>query len=199
MDEYERYSVAIVKKERARLFTIFMGEIEKSEAFKDFVPGKHHQGGLSQARYQRHHEAHVHWHLKRVARRLAGILARRPFDRLILAGTGEATSGLKHLLPKGLAQRLVAVIPGEMSAGERDILDTTLAIERRIEREAEERLVKELIEVAGAGGRAILGLAPTFEALWRGEVQTLVVADDARVGGGGFPEFGPLEPRDIAA
>src|SRR2546426_686041 len=104
MDEYERYAVALVDKEKARLFTIFMGEIEESDAFKDFVPGKHHQGGPSQARYQRHHEAYVHWHLKRVARHLAQILGRRPFDRLILAGPEEATSGLKHLLPHALAR-----------------------------------------------------------------------------------------------
>jgi peptide chain release factor subunit 1 len=55
---------------------------EQGEAFKDFVPGKHDQGGPSQARYQRHHEAHVHWHLKRVVSHLAEMLRRRQLDRL---------------------------------------------------------------------------------------------------------------------
>jgi len=67
LDEYERYAVVIVDKERARLFTVFGGEIEERDDFKDFVPGHHDQGGLSQPRYQRHQETHVYWHLKKVA------------------------------------------------------------------------------------------------------------------------------------
>ena len=83
LDDHERYAVALVDKRHARLFTVLMGEIEETDDFKDFVPAKHDQGGLSQANYQRHHEAHVHWHLKRVVQHLATILRRRPFDRLI--------------------------------------------------------------------------------------------------------------------
>ena len=197
LDEYERYAVALVNKEKARLFTVFMGEIEESDAFKDLVPHKTDQGGWAQGRYQRHHEAHVHWHLKKVVRRLSEVLSRRRFDRLIIAGPEEATSGLRHLLPQALASRLVAVVPADVSANERDILDKTLAIEGRAEREAEERVVHELFELAGAGGRAILGPEPTFDALWLGEVMTLVAADGAEVGGGECPNCGRLQPGEI--
>jgi len=34
VDEYERYAVAVVDKERARLFTVFLGEIEEMEEFR---------------------------------------------------------------------------------------------------------------------------------------------------------------------
>jgi peptide chain release factor subunit 1 len=88
LDDHERYAVALVDKRQARLFTVFMGEIEETDEFKDFVPGKHDQGGLSQSHHQRHHEAHVHWHLKRVVQHLAKVLSRRPFDRLILGRAG---------------------------------------------------------------------------------------------------------------
>ncbi|HXG04898.1 MAG TPA: Vms1/Ankzf1 family peptidyl-tRNA hydrolase, partial [Candidatus Binatia bacterium] len=175
-DEYERYAVTLVDKEHARLFTVFLGEIEESEAFADFVPGKHDQGGWSQARYQRHHEAHVYWHLKRVVERLAGLARRRHFDRLVLAGPEEATSELRRLLPRPLARRLAAVIRAEMTAGDREILDKTLAIEQRLEREAEERLVEQILDQAGPGGRATLGVEATLEALSADAVQTLVVA-----------------------
>lgn len=183
LDEFERYAVALVDKERARLFTVYLGEIEEHEQVFDLVPGKHDQGGWSQANYQRHHEAHVYWHLKRVAAELSLLLRRRPFDRLVLAGPEEATSELRRILPRALQTRLVGTFPAELFASEREILERTLEIERRVEREAEERLVKELFETAAAGGPAIYGVAPTLEAIWLGRVHKLVVAEGLRLAG----------------
>lgn len=197
-DEYERYAVALVAMNRARLFTVFMGAIEESDALKDNeVPSKHHQGGLSQSHFQRHHDLHVLWHLKRVAGRLAALFRRRPFDRLILAGPEEVTSELRPLLPDALARRVAAVVPLETSANEREILEKTLEIEAKVKREAEERLLQELFETAEAGGRATRGLAPTLEALWLGEVRTLLVADGAEVTGSECPNCDRLEPGDV--
>src|SRR5581483_4843932 len=49
LDEYERFVVALVDKEKARLFSVFMGEIEEERELFDVVPGRHDQGGWSQA------------------------------------------------------------------------------------------------------------------------------------------------------
>jgi HSP20 family molecular chaperone IbpA len=167
LDEYERYAVALVDKQRARLFTVFLGEIEERASFQEeLLPAKTDQGGLSQAGDQRHHEAHVHWHLKRVVQRLAELHRRRPFDRLILAGPEEATTALRGLLPRALAHRLVAVVPAQASAGDAEILQATLDVETRVEREMEERLFGRVLDLVGPGGRATLGVGPTLAALW---------------------------------
>jgi peptide subunit release factor 1 (eRF1) len=198
-DEYERYAVAVVENDRARLFTVFMGAIEESDALRDkLVPSRHDQGGVSQSHFQHHHDLHVLWHLKRVAGRLAALFRSRPFDRLILAGPEEVTSELRPLLPDPLARRVAAVVPLETYANEREVLKKTLEIEAGVEREAEERLLQELFETAGAGGRATSGVAPTLEALWLGEVRTLVVADGAQGQGSECPNCGRLEPGDVA-
>ena len=199
LDEYERYAVALVDKKKARLFSVYLGAIEESEAFSDFVPGKHEHGGLSQANYQRHHEAHVHWHLKRVVDHLAEMLRRRQLDRLVIAGPEEATSELRGLLPRALAQRLVGVIPLETSANVAEILDKTLELERGVEREFEKRLVDELLDTAGARGRAACGVAPTLEALAQGSVRTLVVAEALHDRGSECPHCGRLEPGSVAS
>jgi peptide chain release factor subunit 1 len=199
LDEYERYAIALVDKKRARLFSVFLGAIEDSDAFRDFVPGKHEHGGLSQANYQRHHEAHVHWHLKRVVDHLAAMLRRRQLDRLVIAGPEEATSELRGLLPRALAQRLVGVIPAETSAGAAEILEKTLDLERRVEREFEERLVDELLDTLGARGRATCGLAPTLDSLGQGSVRTLVVAAGIHDRGSECPRCGRLEPGSVAS
>jgi peptide subunit release factor 1 (eRF1) len=162
--------------------------------FKDFVLGKHDQGGLSQARHQRHHKAHVHWHLKWVAQRLGDLLRRRRFARLILAGPEEPTSELRRLLPRVLASRVVAVIPAEMFAEQGEILEKAREVERRIERKAEERLLRELLDLAGPGGKSTLGVRPTLDALWADMVQTLVLAHDVHGSGSECTNCGRLEP-----
>jgi peptide chain release factor subunit 1 len=197
VDEYERFAVALVDKEKARLFTVFMGEIEEAEALEDEVPGKHDQGGYSQARFQRHHDTHVHWHLRRVVQRLAELLRRRRFDRLILAGPAEATSELQRMLPRALGHRLAATIPAEVFAGEAEILEKALEVERRIERVAEERLLRTLLDAAGPAGRSTLGVAPTLDALWADMVQTLVVAEDLHLDGSECPNCLRLMPGTV--
>src|SRR4029078_12158582 len=94
LDEYERYAVAVVDKRHARLFTVFAGQIEESLKFQDFVLSHHDQGGWSQANYQRHHEAHVFRHLKRVAEYLTDLYRRRELHRLIVAEPEEQNSAL---------------------------------------------------------------------------------------------------------
>ncbi|MCS6803367.1 MAG: Vms1/Ankzf1 family peptidyl-tRNA hydrolase [Chloroflexota bacterium] len=190
LDEHERYAVALVDKEKARLFTIFLGEIDSRATIEDLVPGKHEQGGWSQANFQRHHEAHVYWHLKRVAEGLSVLLRQRPFDRLVLAGPDEATSELRRILPRPLQQRLVATVPAELFLSEQEILEKTRAIEEQVEREAEKRLVDEVIETSANGGRAIYGLGPTVEAVWLGRVHHLLVAEGLRLAGSECPACG---------
>ncbi|HWP62012.1 MAG TPA: Vms1/Ankzf1 family peptidyl-tRNA hydrolase, partial [Candidatus Binatia bacterium] len=170
------------------------GEIEEQEQVYDVVPGKHDQGGWSQANYQRHHEAHVYWHLKRVADELALLARRRPFERLILAGPEEPTAELERILPRHLRDRLVRRIPAELFATEQEVLARTLEIEREVERAAEVRLVEELVATAAAGGPATHGLAATLEAVWLGRVHLLVVADGLRVSGSECPGCGRLGP-----
>jgi peptide chain release factor subunit 1 len=192
LDEYERYAVALVDKRHARLFTVYMGQIEEHKQFRDFVPGKHDQGGWSQANYQRHHEEHVYWHLKHVVDELLTLLQVSPFDRLILAGPDEVTSDLRPILPYSLSTRLVATISASIDANEKDILQSTLKIEHDAERTREETLVAELINIAAAGGRATIGVAATLEAIWYDRVHRLIVAGDLRITGSECPRCGFL-------
>ncbi len=193
VDDYERYAVALVDKERARLFTVFMAQVEETRTFEDEVPGKHDQGGLSQMKYQRDHEKHVLWHLKRVVEELSELLQRRSFDRLVVAGPEEATRELRTLLPDDLASRLVDVIPMESDAGVARILDATLEIERRVERQDEDALVTELLEAVGARGNGSCGVADTLQALLLGAVHTLVLSDGLRVSGCECPNCGWMQ------
>jgi peptide chain release factor subunit 1 len=192
VDELERYCVAVVDKEKARLYSVFMGEVEQSDRFKDFIPQKSDQGGPAQPRLQRHHETHVLWHLKKVVEHLSELLEQKAFDRLIVVGPEEATSELRGLLTHELSERLAAVVPGEVNAGEARILEIARQVEEHLERDEEQRLVDEVLEVAGGGGLAACGLQPTIDALILGSVHQLVIADGARATGSVCPGCGWL-------
>ena len=192
LDDYQRYAVALVDKARARLFTIHVGAIEEQEELFEDIPQKHDQGGLSQSRLQRQHDEHVHWHLKDVVERLDTLSRQRPFDRLVLAGPVEAVSELRDRLPRPLADRLIDVTNLAFNASEDEVLARTLEIEQRAERAQEQRVVEQLIE-AEAHERGARGVVPTLEALYLGNVMTLVVADGFRIPGVECAGCGRLE------
>lgn len=131
------------------------------------------------------------------------VVSRSDAPALLLCRRRSSATGLRPVMQQqtnlrnALAQRLVAVIPAELFVGKAEILEKTLAIERQIELEVEERLLGELIESAGARGRGTCGLAPTLEALWAGQVQTLVVADGAHAAGSECPNCARLEPGTV--
>ncbi len=182
-----------------RGFKVFMGAIEESGRVEgQGGPPRHDQGGVSQSHFQHHHDLHVLWHLKRVAGRLAALFRSRPFDRLILAGPEDVISELRPLLPDPLARRVVATVPLETYANEREVLEKTLQIEARVEREVEERLLQELFETGSRREGRPAAWSPTLEALWLGEVWTLVVADGAGGVGSECSNCGRLEPGAVS-
>jgi hypothetical protein len=179
LDDYERVAVALFDKERARLFTVFLGEIEERRVLEDEVPGKQSTGGwfgLAQGRYARHHEDHVLRHTKHATRALMSLLRNRPFDRLLVGGPSEAVTVLRHQLPGPLRARLAGTLQLELFASEADVLRAALQASEVIERQKEVVAVDELLE-APNGGRAALGPEQTLAALNDGRVYTLFVAD----------------------
>jgi peptide subunit release factor 1 (eRF1) len=183
VDDYERFAVTLVSKDKARLFTVFAGAIEETIAFEGFVPGKTDAGGLKQSKIQRHHELHVLWHLKKVVAYLLKLQSRHNFDRLILMGPVEATSELQEILPHVLKTRVAAVLPTEEDVTDAEILEKAIGVERRIEADAEDRLVSQVVEAAGSGGRATCGVDATLEALWAGDIRTLLIAEALQLTG----------------
>src|ERR687888_1089296 len=71
--------VAVVGRERGELFRLRAGRLQEVVDRTEEEPGRHDQGGWSQARYQRHIEHLVHEHLQRVAEELDA-LERRTAD-----------------------------------------------------------------------------------------------------------------------
>ena len=91
-----------------------------------------------------------------------------------------------------LLERVIGAISIEMFANDREVVERAQALHATAERKQENALVDQLLEFAGAGGRGSQGLAPTLDALWNGQVDTLLVARDARMPGAECPNCGRI-------
>lgn len=188
LDEHERYGVVLTEHGRSRLFTVFMGDIEEHvDAFTSAEVRHLTSAGtdhlLSQMHFQRKSEMHALWHLKHAAVLLDHLVARYACDRLVLAGPEEPVTELARLLPKRLRARVVARIALPFSASADQVLNATQDVVNRAEREAERRLVEELLEDAGSHRRAVTGLDATLLAMQERRVYRPIYVEGFRKAG----------------
>jgi peptide chain release factor subunit 1 len=200
LDEHERYGVVLVDKAYARLFTVFIGEIQ--EHYEALAPapvsrikttGTDHM--LSEDRFQYKAAMHVHWHLKDVAEKLEKLVDQCGFDRLLLAGPVEATAELQRLLPKRVRSRVVERLSLPVKASEREVLDEALRVEQQVEREMEKQIVEELITGGDGHHPFTHGLEPTLRAVCEQRVWRFIYADGFNPSGGQCVNCGMLFAR----
>ena len=199
LDEYERFGVVLVDRAHARLFTVFIGEIEEHEYLLAPAPVERVKetgtdGWLSQRRLENQAETHAHWHLKNVAAELDKLVDRYAFDRLLVGGPVEAAGKLQHLLSKRVSARVAGRLSLPIKASASQVLDAALTVERQVEREMEKKLVDELIAADGHHPVAH-GIEPTVRAVCEERVWELAYADGFSAGGGQCANCGMLFAR----
>jgi peptide chain release factor subunit 1 len=183
VDEGRRYCVLVADKEKARLFTMYMGEISERTEILDEVPGWHKQGGWAQARFQRHIEDAVNKHLKNVADTVFQFYKKEGFGHLIIGGSQEVRTRLYRILHSYLQRIVTGYLPVDVSSNVNGIRDAA----KRIESENEERRSKEiagvLLGTSAQGSLSVTGLRDTVTALQGGRVHTLVLVDNQQIEG----------------
>lgn len=177
LDEHGRYAVALIDKDEARLLSVYLGRAEQRARIVDKYPGRSRKGGWAEARYSHHRDVHLHAHVLRVTEALLEELRRRPFDRLIVGGPDEARSAFLQVLPRGLRGRVAGTFGAELFISDEQVVERVCVIEEAAQREAEARLVPDLVEATSAGGLAVLGWEETLQALLEGRVHKLVLAE----------------------
>ena len=195
LETYRSSALALVDYQDARLFVVEMGRIEEVPGVADEVPGRHDQGGWAQMRMQRHVDDHRARHLRRVADRLFVLWRRRRFERLVLAGPGDAHRELASEL-HDYVRRCVhahAVLP--IGATTEQVLAKVLEVEEETERESEREVLRRLEAALGTRDGGVAGVEPTLEALSTGRVGELVVSRSVSRPGARCPSCGRLLMR----
>lgn len=220
LDEHERYAVALVDRERARIVTVWMDRIEDRVEFEDPLPGRVIGGGWltaggqrarrdvspmgpgrvrsDEAGYARHLDYHIHLHMQRVVDELWRLGRRHAFERLIIGGPPEARAALRQALSRSLAGKVTGQFAGELFATDADVVARVREIEERAERAHETALVREILELAPKGGLAVTGWDETLTALCDGRVHKLVLIEGDTTDGyacadGHFATVEPVE------
>lgn len=199
MDEHERYGVVLTDQHRARLFTVYIGEVtEHSDLFSTVsqrTPTTARDQIWSQKRQQRHHDQEVAVHAKRVVDALHDLSLRAPYDRLIVAGPREAALQVTRMLPRRLHGKLVDTVAMPVTASSREVLQGILEVQVALERGQEVELVNGLLAELHEGGRAVAGLDQVVEVANRDRVWKLVYAKGFRVEGGECASCGSYSVR----
>jgi peptide chain release factor subunit 1 len=188
MDEHERYAVVLTSTQRARIFTVTMGELTEHEDLISETGRRTKATGSDQwraeKRHDRRHDEEVTLHAKRVLDALRDLSIRGPFDRLILAGTPKATAQLERLLPRRLQGKLVRSITMPMTASTKEVMAGILKIQERMERDQERSIVDGVLAELHDRGKAVAGFAAVLDAVNQGRVWTLVYGKGFKIKAG---------------
>ena len=190
-DEVGRLLAAVLDKNGAAIYEVSAFEARKLEDVTAGHPRGHRfHGDRRGAPGQGEHGFHNRLRHEReqlfaaVAQRLFDLDRQEPVRGLVLASAGNEAESLRMFLHPYVAGKVLGstrfVRGGGSSLTEvhRAVLDAREAFERKLER----HLVAEMLLGQGSGW-AVNGIAPTLEALSRGQVRTLLVRADASVPG----------------
>jgi hypothetical protein len=129
-------------------------------------------------RYQRHIKDRMDHHHKAVADYVAAYLVAQPDTSIVLCGQAELVANLRRLLPPLAQQKIIDEQQLDMRTPQAEIVKVAQEIIERHERETEQEHVQQLLNSAGCGGLAALGLQETIAAANTGRIHLLVMHRD---------------------
>jgi peptide chain release factor subunit 1 len=171
--------VAVVGRERGTVYLLRGGRLEELVDQFDEQPGRHDQGGWSQARYQRHIESLVHEHLKDVAEQLDRRVRRLQSPRVVVVASEETRAEFDDILSHEVRNAVVGWTQAEAHATPAELFDSARPILEAWHAKQEEEAAARWREESGRGGRAASGWRDTLEAASDGRVELLLFQEGA--------------------
>lgn len=166
--------VAVVGREQGQLYRLRGGRLEEVADRTDEQPGRHDQGGWSQARYQRHIENLVAEHLRGVAGELDRQIRRLGAPKIVLICSEETRAEFTEVLSNEARSAIVGATQAEAHATPAELLEIARPLLDGARESDEAAAVERWSEEAGRNGRAASGWAETLEAASDGRVELLL-------------------------
>ena len=182
--------VALVSRERGQVFRLRDGRLEEVVDQFEEQPGRHDQGGWSQARYQRHIEKLVHDHLKTVGGEIARRVGGPGGPELVIVAPQELRGEIESTLSADAREAIVGWTSVEPHAAPNEVLEAVRPhLERARGRQVAEALDRWQAE-AGRNGRAVAGWDAVLEAASDGRVELLLARRGANHDAFACPQCG---------
>lgn len=185
LGRYMHIGLALIERDRARLFRYRLGRIVEYDEVDSDVPGQSDGGGWSQARFARSVDNAVMHHFKDAAETFRRVHEDDPFDALVLAGPHQEVEQFR----KALHPYLESVVSGEAtgissSTGKEELLKAFAKEEQSQVSARRKDLLDRLAAGAGQAEHAARGLRHVLEACNQRSIDTLFVVE-----GEGQPGF----------
>jgi peptide chain release factor subunit 1 len=166
--------VAVIDRERGLLFVLKNGRLAPLADLTEEQPGRHDQGGWSQARFQRHIDELVRDHLRTVADDLDKQLRRGIARHVVVIGPEEARSDFEGLLSQEAKSAVIGMTSGEGHASPTEFLELALPFIEQVRLAEETEILERWQAEAGRNGRAAAGWEETLESASDGRVEILL-------------------------
>jgi peptide chain release factor subunit 1 len=183
--------IAVVGRERGEVYRLRGGRLEPVADRSEEQPGRHDQGGWSQANYQRHIEQLVLEHLNRVADELDRLVRRRP-ERIVIVATEDTRAALDDLLSRTVQDAIIGSTTAEAHAGPAELLAAATPMLEAWRAREEQQVVERWREEAGRNGRAAAGWETTLEAASDGRIDLLLYREGVEHSAWRCPSCGRL-------
>ncbi len=171
--------VGYVGRERGDVYRLRAGELIPLADESTDVPGRHDQGGWSQARYERHIETIVDRHLRDVADALDRCVRQLRDVHVVLAGPEETRSSFEGMLSPESRAALIGWVAAEAHVDAPRLLEAARPLLDEWRAGREEELLARWREEAARNGRAAAGWEETLQAASDGRVELLLVQEGA--------------------
>src|SRR5512133_2299185 len=171
--------VAVIDRERGLLFQLTNGRLEPLSDLSEEQPGRHDQGGWSQARFQRHIDELARDHLRTVAADLDGHVRRGVAKHVVVVGPEEARAGFTDMLAQETRNAFAGATAGEGYATPTELLELAQPFLEQARLAEETAALERWQEEAGRSGRAASGWDETLEAASDGRVELLLFQEGA--------------------
>jgi peptide chain release factor subunit 1 len=169
--------VAAVGRERGDVYRLQGGALVAIADETEAVPGRHDQGGWSQARFERHIDEIVERHWRRVAETLETCVRRLAGARVVLIGAEDMRTDFESVLSNEVRAVVIGWASAEAHAERTGLLDAARPVIAAWWSAREEAILDRWREEAAKRGRAAAGWAETLEAASDGRVELLLVQD----------------------
>ncbi len=195
LDSYGGYGVVLVDKQGARLFHFHLGQLVEQEgvlgeSVRQVKKGgsgvKGMRGGI--ASQTRGVEETIERNMRNASEFATKFFEEKQIRRILLSGTDDNVALFRSHLPKMWQSLIVGTFPGSMSESHQEILNRTLEVGQKAEKDRENKVIEKLITLASKQAGAILDVEPTLKALNEGRVQTLVIQQGFKVSGFRCPD-----------
>jgi peptide chain release factor subunit 1 len=169
--------VVVVGRERGHFYRLRGGRLEDLADHTEEQPGRHDQGGWSQARYQRHIETKVREHLHEVAQALDRLVRRLRNVHVVVISSEETRAEFDDVLTHEAKAAVIGWTAAEAHATPAELLQLAVPVLDRYRAERETDVVARWEEEAGRNGRAAAGWEQTLEAASDARIDLLLFED----------------------